>query len=61
MQQKLTKMLWAVYLQLAALDPRSEKVCGISQDWPPPNGRPILNAILLAHQLTINQLLPTAA
>jgi hypothetical protein len=26
-----------------------------------PNGRPILNAILLAHQLTINQLLPTAA
>lgn len=26
-----------------------------------PNGRPILNAILLAHQVTINKLLPTAA
>ena len=26
-----------------------------------PNGRPILNAILLAHRLTINQLLPAAA
>ena len=26
-----------------------------------PNGRPILNALLLAHQVTINKLLPTAA